>query len=140
MSKKLLRKHLNFFDSNKNIDLKGDILHMLTKYNFNAMSIEYPEDEKLLLDFLIETRFDVKHTGEKIIGDEGLIKIIEFLTIRASGFSVKFLSETLNEIFDRLILVLQGRKAGINFYTIDEKIIALLEKTKKYNYVCTKHI
>ena len=60
------------------------------------MSIEHPEDEKLLLDFLNEMRFDLKHTGDKNIGEIGLIKRIEFLAIRVSGFSVKVPSETLN--------------------------------------------
>ena len=38
---------------------------MTTSYILNGMSIEEPKDEKLLLDFLDETRLEIKQTGSK---------------------------------------------------------------------------
>ena len=38
---------------------------MMTDYKFNGRTNEQPKDKMLVLDFLVELRFDVKHAGNK---------------------------------------------------------------------------
>ena len=84
-------KPLNFTDSDKKIILKGDILDMITNSKSDAVSLEHPRG--LMLDFLDEMEFDVKHTGNK-----SSVKLINTPVIRASGVS---LSSNPNEICDK---------------------------------------
>ena len=65
--------------------LEGDILDLLTNYKINAVSIEQLKDKKLLLDFLDETRFDIKHLGNKSTRGKNLVKLINSPPITAGS-------------------------------------------------------
>ena len=55
---------LTFRDTNKQFELKGDLLEMITnsKYNVDLASLA---DKKLMYDFAKEMNFDQKAIGKK---------------------------------------------------------------------------
>ena len=55
----------------------------MTNYKFNALAIERPKSEKLLLDSLDEMRFDRKQNGIKSSRDKSLVKLSNSPAIRA---------------------------------------------------------
>ena len=91
---------------------------MMTNYKINAMSIKHATNKKLLLAFLDEMRFDIKHTGNQSTRDKKLVKLITTPAIRAGPFKnealsiTRFLSSDLFEFFDRLKLLLYEKQAG----------------------------
>ena len=66
---------LTFRDTNKQFELKGDLLEMITnsKYNVDHASLA---DKKLMYDFAKEMHFDMKAPGNKSIRDRKLIKLL----------------------------------------------------------------
>ena len=58
-----LHNNLSLFgDSNKKFELKGELLKMITKKNYNV-DLASLSDKKLLYDFAKEMNFDVKGLG-----------------------------------------------------------------------------
>ena len=91
---------LTFRDTNKQFELKGDVLEMITnsKYNVNHASLA---DKKLMYDFAKEMHFDMKAVGNKSTRDRTLINLLKSpgLLVSASGVSkTKFLSSDPNEL------------------------------------------
>ena len=102
---------LTFRDTNKQFELKGDLLEMITnsKYNVNLASLA---DNKLMYDFAKETNFDQKAVGKKSTRDKTLIKIVKSpgLIVSASRVSkILFLSSDPDELCDRLKLLIQKK-------------------------------
>ena len=100
---------LTFRDTNKQFELTGDLLKMITNkdYNVNLASLQ---DKKLLYAFAKEMNFDAKALGTKSTRDRTLIKLLKSpgLMVSASGVSETiFLSSDPNELCDRLKLLLQ---------------------------------
>ena len=81
---------LIFRDANKQFELKGDLLKMLTKNKFNVDLDSIP-DKKLRYDFAREMHFDVRGGCSKYTRDKMLIKLLKSqgLTISASGIPHK---------------------------------------------------
>ena len=137
---------LIFTDSIKTIESDGDISDTMTNYEVNAMSVEHPKDKTLLLDFLDEMRFDVKHSGNKSSRDKSLVKIINSPAIRAGLLrelkpktcSMRFLSSDPDELYNRLKLLIQDKEAGNNSDIIIEEIVVIAEKLLEYKYISTK--
>ena len=79
---------LTFRDTNKQFELKGDLLEMITdsKYNVDLASLA---DKKLMYDFAKEMHFDTKAQGNKSTRDRTLIKLPKSpgLMVSASGVS-----------------------------------------------------
>ena len=99
---------LTFRDTNKQIELKGDLLEMITngKYNVDHASLA---DKKLMYNFAKEMNFDAKAVGNKSTRDRTLIKLLESpdLMFSASGVSKTiFLSCDPDILCDRLKLFL----------------------------------
>ena len=114
---------LTFRDTNKQIELKGDLLEMITnsKYNVDLASLA---DRKLMYDFAKEMNFDQKAIGKKSTRDKTLIKLLKSpsLMVSASGVSETiFLSSDPDELCDRLKLLLQEKHAGNNSNIINEE-------------------
>ena len=129
---------LTFRDTNKVIELQGDLLKMITnkKYNVDLASLQ---DKKLLYDFAKEMNFDMKAQSNKSTRDRTLIKMLKSPAIIASGVSKSiFLSSDPNELCDRLKLILQGKHAGNNSITINEEIIAIVDKVFEYKCISKK--
>ena len=100
---------LSFRDTNKQFELKGDLLKMITndKYNVNHASLA---DKKLMYDFAKEMHFDKNRVGNKSTRNRTLINLLNSPRIMASGVSkTKFLSSNPNELCDRIKLLLQEK-------------------------------
>ena len=97
---------LTFRDTNKQFELKGDLLEMITNSKFNV-DLASLSDKKLMYDFPKEMHFDTKALGNKSVRDRKLIKLLNSpgLMVSASGISKTiFLSTDPNELCDRLKL------------------------------------
>ena len=99
---------LTFRDTNKQFELKGDLLEMITNSKFNV-DLASLSDKKLMCDFAKEMNFDARAQGNKSTRDKTLIKLLKSpgLIVSASGVSKTiFLSSDANELCDRLKLLL----------------------------------
>ena len=133
----LYGKLLTFRDTNKQFELKGDLLEMITnsKYNVDLASLQ---DKKLMYDFATEMHFDTKAVGKKSTRDKTLITLLKSPAIMASGVTTTFLSENPNELCDRLKLLLQEKQAGNNSDIINQEIIAIIDKLLEYKCISKK--
>ena len=107
---------LTFRDSNKQFELKGDLLKMITNKNYNV-DLASLSDKKLMYDFAKEMNFDLKAQGNKSTRDRTLIKLLKSpgLMVSAPGVSKTiFLSSDPDELCNRLKLLLQEKQAGNN--------------------------
>ena len=75
---------LTFRDTNKQFELKGDLLKMITNKNYNV-DLASLSDKKLLYDFAKEMHFDERRVGNKSTRDKKLIKLLNSPAIMASG-------------------------------------------------------
>ena len=131
---------LTFRDTNKQFELKGDLLEMITnsKYNVDLASLT---DKKLMYDFAKEMHFDQKALGKKSTRDRTLIKLLKSpgLMVSASGVSKTiFLSSDANELCDRLKLLLQEKHAGNDSDIINEEIVVIFDKLLEYKCITQK--
>ena len=133
---------LTFRDTNKQFELTGDLLEMITnsKYNVDLASLA---DKKLMYDFAKEMHFDQKAAGNKSIRDRKLIKLLKSpgLIVSASGITKTiFLSSDPDELCSRLKLLLQEKHAGNNSDIINDEIVALVDKLLEYKCISkTQH-
>ena len=121
---------LTFHDSNKEFELKADLLKMITNKNYNV-DLASLSDKKFMYDFAKEMYFDVKALGNKSTRDRTLIKLLKSpgLMISACGVSnTIFLPSDPDELRDRLNLIMQKVQAGNNSDKINDEIIVLIDK------------
>ena len=121
---------LTFRDTNKQFELKGDLLEMISNSKFNVDLVSL-SDKKLMYDFAKEMHFDERNAGNKSIRDRKLIKSLNSpgLMVSASGVSKTiFLSSYPNELCDRLKLLLQEKHAGNNSDIINQEVVAIIDK------------
>ena len=131
---------LTFRDTNKQFELKGDLLEMITNIKFNV-DLASLSDKKLMYDFAIEMKFDTKALGNKSIRARKLIKLLNSpgLFVSASGVSKTiFLSSNSNELCDKLKLLLQEKQAGNNSDIINQEIVAIIDKLLEYKCISKK--
>ena len=131
---------LTFRDTNKQFELKGDLLEMITNSKFNV-ALASLSDKKLMYDFAKEMHFDPKAPGNKSIRDRKLIKLLNSpdLKVSASGVSKTiFLSSDPDELCERLKLLLQEKHAGNNSDIINEEIVAIVDKLLEYKCISKK--
>ena len=115
---------LTFRDTNKQFELKGDLLEMITnsKINVDLASLSY---KKLIYDFAKEMHFDARAQCNKLTRDRNIIKLLESPGLMYSASSVSktiFLSSDPNELCDRLKLLLEEKHAGNNSDIINDEI------------------
>ena len=94
-----------------------------------------------MYEFAKEMNFDLKAQGNKSNRDRSLIKLLKSpcLMISASGLSrTIILPSNVDELCDRLKLLLQQKQAGINFDKINDEIIALVDKFLEYKCISQK--
>ena len=131
---------LTFRDTNKQFELKGDLLEMITNGKFNV-DLASLSDKKLMYIFAKEMHFDTKAPGNKSIRDRKLIKLLNSpgLMVSASGISKTiFLSSNPNELSVRLNLLLQEKHAGNNSDIINNEIVAIIDKLLEYKCISKK--
>ena len=131
---------LTFRDTNKQFELKGDLLEMITNSKFNV-DLASLSDKNLMYDFAKEMHFDLKAPGNKSTRDRKLIKLLNSpgLMVSASGVSKAiFLSSDPNKLCDRLKLILQEKQAGNNSVIIDQENVAIVDKLLEYKCITKK--
>ena len=130
---------LTFRDTNKQFELKGDLLKMITNTKFNVDHASL-SDKKLMYDFAKEMHFDLKAPDNKSTRDRKLIKLLNSpgLIVSASGVTTIFLSENPNELCDRLKLLLQEKQAGNSSDIINEEIVVIFDKLLEYKCISKK--
>ena len=131
---------LTFRDTGRESELKGDLLKMITNNNFNV-DLASLSDKKLMFDFAKEMHFGLKAVGKKSTRDKTLIKLLKSprLVVSASGVSETiFLSSNPDELCERLNLFLQEKQAGNNSDTINQEIVAIVDKLLEYKCISKK--
>ena len=128
---------LTFRDTNKQFELKGDFLEMITNSKFN-IDLASLSDKKLMYEFAKEMHFDTKALGKKSTRDKTLIKLLKSPAIMASGVTTIFLSSDPDELCERLKLLLQEKHAGNNSDIINEEIVAIVDKLLEYKCITKK--
>ena len=131
---------LTFRDTNKQFELKGDLLEMITNKNYN-LDLANMSDKKLLYDFAKEVNFDLKAKGKKSTRDETPKKLLKSpnLLVSASGVSKTiFSSSDPNELCERLKLLLQEKQAWNNSNIINQGIVAIVGKLLEYKCISKK--
>ena len=131
---------LTFRDTDKEFELKGDLLKMITNKNFNV-DLASLADKKLMYDFAKEMHFDTKAQGNKSTRDKTLIKLLKSpgSVVSASGVSKTIiLSSDPNELCDRLKLLLQEKHAGNNSDISSNEIVAIVDKLLEYKCISKK--
>ena len=129
---------LTFRDTNIKFELKGDLLEMITNSKFNV-DLASLSDKKLMYDFAKEMHFDLNAPGNKSTRDRKLIKLLKSPAILASGVSKTiFLSSDLDELCNRLKLLLQEKHAGNNSDIINDENVAIIDKLLEYKCISKK--
>ena len=131
---------LTFRDTNKQFELKGDLLEMITNSKFNV-DLASLSDKKLMYDFAKEMHFDQNAPGNKSTRDRKLIKLLNSpgLMVSASVISKTiFLSSDPDELCERLKLLLQEKHAGNNSNIINDEIVAIVDKLLEYKCISKK--
>ena len=131
---------LIFRDTNKQFELKGNLLEMITNSKFNV-DFASLADKKLMYDFAKEMHFDQKALGNKSTRDRSLIKLLKSpgLIVSASGVSKTiFLTSDPNELCDRLKLLLQEKHAWNNSDKITFEIVVIIDKLLEYKCITKK--
>ena len=131
---------LTFRDTNKQFELKGDLLEMITNSKFNV-DLASLADKKLMYEFAKEMHFDQNAVGNNSIRDRKLIKLLKSpgLMVSASGVSKTiFLSSEPDELCERLKLLLQEKHAGNNSDIINQEIVAIVDKLIEYKCISKK--
>ena len=123
---------ITFRDTSEIFELKGDFLKVITNKIFNA-DLASLQDKKLMYDFAKEMNFDVKGQGTKSTRDRILLNLLKSPAIMASGISnTIFLPIDLEEICDRISLLLQEERTGYNSNIVNEELIATVDKLLEY--------
>ena len=131
---------LTFHDSNKQFELKGDLLKMMTNKNYNV-DLASLSEKNLMCDFANEMNFDTKAQGNKSTRHRSLINLLKspVLIVSASGTSnTIFLPSDPDELCSRLKLLLQEKHAGNNSNIINQEIVAIVDKLLEYKCISKK--
>ena len=132
---------ITFRDTNKQFELTGNLLEMITNEDYNVDHASLA-DKKLMYDFAKEMHFDMKAAcKKKPTRDKTLIKLLKSpgLIVSSSGVSKKiFLSSDPDELCDRLKLLLQEKHAGNNSDLINDEIVAIVDKLLEYKCISKK--
>ena len=120
---------LTLRDSNKQFELKGDLLKMMTNKNYNV-NLASLQDKKLMYAFAKEMNFETEALSNKCTRDRTLKKLLKSpgLMISASGVSkTMFLSSDPDELCNRLKLLLQEKHAGNNSDIFNQENVAIAD-------------
>ena len=132
---------LTFRDTNKQFELKGDLLKMITNKNYKVILASL-QDKKLMYDFAKEMYFDERRVGNKSTRDRNLVKFSNSpgLMVSASGVSkTKFLSsDPMYDICNRIKLLLQEKQAGNNSDIINQETVAIVDNLLEYKCISKK--
>ena len=101
---------ITFRDTGRQFKLKGNLLKMITKKNYNV-DLASLQDKKPMYDFAKKINFDAKGLGRKSIRDRTLISLLKSPAIMVSGISnTIFLQSDPDEFCIRITLLLQEKQ------------------------------
>ena len=131
----LYSNRATFRDSNKSFKLDGDLLELITNFDFNV-GHSSPRGQKLIYEFEKEMNFNIKQKGRKSDRDKSMMKLLKSPAIMAFGIPNSIiLSSDLDELCNGLKLLLQGKQAGNNTDLINKEIIAIVDKLLEYKCI-----
>ena len=121
---------LTFRDTGKIIELKGDLLNLITNNNYNV-DLASLSDKKSIYDFAKEIYLDVKATGIQYSRSRMLTNLLNStdILVSASGVSkdsfskTNFLSFDPKAICDRLKILSKKNKLVLNLIQLMEKFL-----------------
>ena len=131
---------LKFRDTGREFELKGYLLKTITNKNYNV-DLANLSDKNLMYDFAKKMNFGLKAHGNKSTRDRTLIKILKSpsLMVSASGVSKTiFLSSDLDEMCNRLNLLLPEKLDGNKYEIINEEDVAIVDKSLEYKCLSKK--
>ena len=131
---------ITFRDTGRVFELKGDLLKMITNKNYNA-DLATLADKKLMYDFAKELNLDLQAQGNKSTRDRTLIKLLKSpgLMVSAAGISKTiFLFSDVDELCQKLKLLLQEKQAGNNSDIINQQINVIVDKLLEYKCITKK--
>ena len=126
-----------FRDRNKSFKLDGDLLETMTNYDFNV-DHSNQQDRKLIYELAKEMNFNNKQKGNKSERDKSIIRLLRSPRIMASGVTTIFVSETADELCNRLKFLLQEKHAGIISDIINDEIVTIVDKLLEYKCISKK--
>ena len=136
----LFSEMITFRDSNKSFKIDGELLELITNYDFN-ISHYNPKNQNLIYEFGKEMNFNIKQKGRKSNRLKSMIKLLKSPTIMASGSpNIIILSSDPDELCNRLKLLLQEKQAGNNSDLFNREIIAIVDKLLEYKSICKNNI
>ena len=112
--------------------LKGDILPMITDYDFNKT---HSPDSKQMIIFWVEIHFHTHSKANCFRHGNLMKKYFKKRAILASGLKTLFLSENPKKLCSRLRLLLQEEQAGNNSNITNEEIVAIIYKLLEYKCI-----
>ena len=84
-------------------------------------------------------KYKLKNKGRPSIRHNSMIRLLNQPPITASGFiKTIILSSDPDELCNRLRLLLQEKHAGNNFDTINQEIVAIVDKLLEYKCISKK--
>ena len=132
---------LTFRDTDKNFELHGDLLKLITNKNYNV-DLANLADKKLMYEFAKLLYFVEKVLGNRSTREKSLRKLLKTPAIMASEISTIILPEKPNELCDRLKLYYKRYKLAISLIKLTKKLLLsdkLLENkcisTRQYNFL-----
>ena len=136
----LYNNRLTFRGTGKEFELKGDLLKMITNKHYNV-DLASVQDKKQMYHVAKEMNFDTKALGKKSTRGRTLIKLLKSPGLKVSAWGVSktiFLSSDLDELCNRLKSLLQEKQAGNNSNTINQEIVAIIDKLSEYKCISKK--
>ena len=131
---------LNFRDTGREIELKGALLNMKTKRNYNV-DLASLSDKKSMYDFANKMYFDVKVPGNKSTRDWTLVRLPKSPGLWISDSDISntlLLPSDPNKLCNRLNFLLQEKQAGNNCDIFNEEISATIQKLSEYKFITKK--
>ena len=129
---------LTFRDNNKVFELEGDLYKVITDYKFNV-DHSNKQNRQINYEFGKEMKYKLKNKGRPSIRHNSMIRLLYQSPITSSGFTKTIiLSSDLDELCNRLRLILQEKPAGNNSDIINKENVAIVDKLLEYKYISKK--
>ena len=117
---------LTFRDTSEVIELKGDLLKMITNKNY-TVDLASLSDKKLMNDFAKEMHFDLKAAGKKSTRDGTLLNLL-----KSPGFMVSALGVS------KTIVLSSDLKKLRDSNIINDEIVAIVDNLLEYKCISKK--
>ena len=129
---------LTFRDTKKAFKIEGDLYKVVTDYKFN-LDHSNKQNRQIIYEFGKEMKYKLKNKGRPSIRHNSMFRLLNQPPITGSGFTKTIiLSTNLDELCNRLRLLLQEKHAGNNSDIINEESVAIVVKLLEYKCISKK--